>query len=315
VRFVSYRHDGDCRAGVEIDGRVIDEGRAAETGELRGTVNWTSMRSILECGPEALAALVRAATSTHEPAVEPAHLRLAPPVPDPRKIICLGLNYLDHAEESGLEAPTVPILFAKFATSLIATDEPIILPDFSREIDSEAELAVVIGKRCRNLTPEDVPEILAGATAFNDISARDVQLQTSQWLAGKAIDSFGPCGPSLVTLDELGDVQNLAIRARVNGATVQDGNTNAMIFTVRELVAYISKLMTLEPGDIIATGTPAGVGISRTPPLLLHDGDSVEVEIERIGVLRNPVVGSKSLRTEPDDAAQMSSRVTSDQAT
>ena len=184
----------------------------------------------------------------------------------------------------------MPILFAKFATSLIGPEDEIALPAFSSQVDYEAELAVVLGKECRNVAAEDALDVIAGATVFNDVSARDLQMQTSQWLAGKALDGFAPCGPCLVTLDELGDLQNLAIHARVNGATVQEGNTRAMIFSVAAAVEYISKLLTLQPGDIIATGTPAGVGISREPPLWLHDGDTVEVEIERLGILRNPVV-------------------------
>jgi 2-keto-4-pentenoate hydratase/2-oxohepta-3-ene-1,7-dioic acid hydratase in catechol pathway len=181
------------------------------------------------------------------------------------------------------------MLFAKFRNSLIGPRERIVLPSRGEQFDYEAELAVVIGRRGKDIPSEDALEHVAGAMVFNDVTARDVQHATSQWTAGKAIDTFAPCGPALVTLDELGDLQGLAIRARVNGVTVQDGHTSQMIFSVAETIAFLSSLMTLEVGDIIATGTPAGVGISRSPQVLLHDADVVEIEIEGLGVLSNPV--------------------------
>jgi 2-keto-4-pentenoate hydratase/2-oxohepta-3-ene-1,7-dioic acid hydratase in catechol pathway len=216
-------------------------------------------------------------------------VRLGPPVPDPDKIVCLGLNYRDHASESAMALPPTPIIFAKFRSSLAGPNDPIVLPGVGEKFDYEAELAVVIGRRAKNVRREEALEYVAGAMAFNDVTARDIQHATSQWTAGKAIDSFAPCGPALVLGDELGDLQDLAIRASVNGLSVQGGHTSQMIFSVAETIEFLSSLMTLEVGDIIATGTPAGVGISRDPQVLLSPGDVVEVEIEGIGRLVNVV--------------------------
>jgi len=216
-------------------------------------------------------------------------VRLGPPIPDPEKIICLGLNYRSHAEEAGLSVPKVPILFAKYRNALTGPTSPIILPGISEEIDYEGELAVVVGKQCKNVAVEEALDYVAGYMAFNDVSARDLQMRTGQWLSGKTLDTFAPCGPALV-INEISDPQDLDISTRVNGQTLQQSNTRNMIFSVAETLAYISQLMTLEPGDIIATGTPEGVGFKRNPPIFLRHGDVVEVEIEGIGALRNPVV-------------------------
>jgi 2-keto-4-pentenoate hydratase/2-oxohepta-3-ene-1,7-dioic acid hydratase in catechol pathway len=193
--------------------------------------------------------------------------------------------------ETGLATYPVPILFAKYRNTLTGPTSPIRLSRLSKETDYEGELAVVIGKRCRNVTADDSLDYVAGYMAFDDVSARDLQFRTSQWLSGKTLDTFAPCGPALV-LNEIRDPQNLNISTLLNGQTLQQGNTRNMIFSVIETIAYISQLMTLEPGDIIATGTPEGVGYKRNPPLYLHDGDVVEVQVEGIGALRNPVVRS-----------------------
>jgi 2-keto-4-pentenoate hydratase/2-oxohepta-3-ene-1,7-dioic acid hydratase in catechol pathway len=218
-------------------------------------------------------------------------IHLGPPVPDPEKIICLGLNYRDHAKEAHLATPAVPMLFAKFRNSLVGPADPIVLPIQSTQVDYEAELAVVIGATCKHVTPERALDFVAGVMAFNDVSARDLQMQTSQFTGGKALDTFGPSGPALVTLDEIPDIQALRLTTRVNGMTLQSGTTADMIFSVAEIVSYLSHLMTLVPGDLVATGTPAGVGFTRHPPIYLAPGDVVEVEVERVGTLRNPVVG------------------------
>ncbi len=217
-------------------------------------------------------------------------VRLGPPVTDPQKILCIGLNYRDHAEETGMAAPDSPIVFAKFANSLVGPADEVVVPPPGGEIDYEAELAVVIGDRCARLSAEEAIDHVFGAMAFNDVSARNLQMSTSQWTMGKAIDTFAPCGPALVSLDEVGDLQDLRVGASVNGEVVQDGHSGSMIFSVAETIAFISSVMTLEPGDIIATGTPAGVGMGRKPPLALKAGDVVEVEVERIGGLRNKIV-------------------------
>lgn len=219
-------------------------------------------------------------------------LELGPSVPDPSKIICVGLNYRDHAAEAGLELPEVPLLFAKYPNTLNGPYSPIRLPVNSTQVDYEAELAVVIGRRAKDVKESEALSYVGGYSAMNDVSARDLQLRTSQWMAGKSLDTFGPLGPGLTLARDVPDPQALSVTARLNGQTVQEGHTSNMVFSVAELVAYISSLMTLEPGDIIATGTPAGVGFKRTPPLFLKDGDVVEVEVEGVGLLRNPVLAS-----------------------
>lgn len=191
-----------------------------------------------------------------------------------------------------MAAPPVPMLFAKFPNTLAGPDDDVVMPPVTSDVDFEAELAVVIGRRCREVAADDAMDVIAGAMAFNDVSARDLQMATSQWAAGKALDGFGPCGPTLVLADELPDMQDLAIATRVNGQVLQSSRTNMMIFSIAETIAFVTSLMTLEPGDIIATGTPAGVGMSRDPRVSLADGDVVEVEIERIGTLTNRFVAS-----------------------
>jgi 2-keto-4-pentenoate hydratase/2-oxohepta-3-ene-1,7-dioic acid hydratase in catechol pathway len=215
---------------------------------------------------------------------------LGPPVEDPDKIICLGLNYRDHAEESNMAEPDAPMIFAKFRNSLIGPGGAIAPPAMTEAVDYEAELAVVIGREAKNVSAGNALDYIAGVMVLNDITARDIQHQTSQWGAGKAIDTFAPCGPTLVFLDEIEDLTDLAVRTWVNGELVQDGNTGNMIFDVPATIEFLTGLMTLTPGDIIATGTPAGVGFSRDPQILLSDGDLLETEIEGIGVLKNPVL-------------------------
>jgi 2-keto-4-pentenoate hydratase/2-oxohepta-3-ene-1,7-dioic acid hydratase in catechol pathway len=217
-----------------------------------------------------------------------AEATLCAPITDPQKIICLGLNYRDHAEETGQEIPTAPMWFAKFANSLAGSGQDIVLPAAHAEyVDYEAELALVIGRIAKNVSAEDALSHIAGAMPFNDVSARDLQLQNPLWTSGKAIDTFAPCGPALVTLDEIDDLQALGLRTRINGETLQEGTTANLIFGPAELVAWLSRTITLLPGDIIATGTPAGVGAAQGR--FLRAGDTVEVEIDGLGPLRNPV--------------------------
>ena len=261
----------------------------------------SSVKRVLGLGEEPLRALEAAAgelagSSGADGVVSSEDAVLGPPVPDPEKIVCLGLNYREHAEESGMEEPPAPVLFAKFRNSLVGPGAPVVLPQASEKVDYEGELAVVIGRTCKEVSEDEALDYVAGYMPLNDVSARDLQLQTGQWLAGKAVDTFAPCGPALVLADEVGDPQDLLLATRVNGETVQEASTSQMIFSVRQTISFVSRVMTLEPGDIVATGTPSGVGQSRTPPLFLKEGDIVEVEIEKLGILRNPVVG-------PDSAA------------
>jgi 2-keto-4-pentenoate hydratase/2-oxohepta-3-ene-1,7-dioic acid hydratase in catechol pathway len=212
------------------------------------------------------------------------------PVPKGAKIICVGLNYRDHAEESGQPVPESPILFAKFSNSVIGHGTPIRIPPDVSQADYEAELAVVIGREAKRVTPAESLDHVLGYTCLNDVSARDFQFVDGQWMRGKSPDTFCPIGPWIVTTDEIPDPQGLAISCVLNGETVQDSSTKQMVFGVSELVAFISTWITLEPGDVIATGTPPGVGFARKPQLFLQDGDRVEVDIEGIGRLSNAVV-------------------------
>ncbi len=214
--------------------------------------------------------------------------RLAPPL-IPRNFLCIGLNYLDHARESKMELPVRPLLFAKTANAISGHGFSIATPKGAEQLDFEAELAVVIGRRCSRVGATEALKYVAGYTCANDISARDFQFADGQWYRGKSCDGFGPLGPWLVTASEIPDARNLRISCRVNGATMQDSTTSNLIFGVPELVEFISSYITLEAGDVIATGTPPGVGFARKPPVYLRPGDVVEVEIERIGILRNTI--------------------------
>ncbi|MBV6496871.1 MAG: FAA hydrolase family protein [Acidobacteria bacterium ACB1] len=222
--------------------------------------------------------------------LEREEVRLESPVPKPGKIVCVGLNYRDHAEESGMAIPTSPIIFSKFSTAVIGPDTAIELPADSSEVDYEAELAVVIGRRARMVAAGDAMNYVFGYTNFNDVSARDLQFADGQWQRGKSCDTFAPMGEFIATCDEIADPHGLRIGFRLNGETLQDSSTGQMIFRIPELIEFISRTITLEPGDIIATGTPPGVGFARTPKVFLKDGDVAEVEIEGLGVLRNPIV-------------------------
>jgi 2,4-didehydro-3-deoxy-L-rhamnonate hydrolase len=211
--------------------------------------------------------------------------------PEPGKLICIGLNYRDHALEQGAEPPAEPLLFGKFANALGGPGDPIVLPPETAHVDAEAELVVVVGGRGRRVPAADALSLVAGYTCANDVSARDLQRKDGQWLRSKSFDTFCPVLPVVVPVETIGDADDLRIVQRLNGEPLQDSRTSELIFGVRELVAHASSVFTLEPGDIILTGTPAGVGVFRDPPVALKPGDEVEIEIEGIGTLRNPVVG------------------------
>ncbi len=272
------------RAAVLADDHLID--LHATDAQLPAGV-----RALLAGGPDALRAAAAAARSPHAVRVPVAQATLLPPVPDPPKILCIGLNYRDHAIEGGKAIPTEPVLFAKFSNTLIAPGQPIRLPQVSKKVDYEAELVVVIGRRGKDIPEDRAFAHVAGYTVGHDVSARDWQFrgEERQWTIGKTFDTFAPTGPYLVTADEVPDPHRLPVRLRLNGQTMQDSNTREFIFTVPQLLAYLSQVVTLEPGDLIFTGTPPGVGAARKPPVFLKPGDVVEVEIEGVGVLRNPV--------------------------
>lgn len=216
-------------------------------------------------------------------------LSFGPPVHDSAKVLCVGLNYRDHVAETGRKLPTAPDIFCKFPTSLIGPADDIACSQLSPNLDFEGELAVVIGKPCRNVSVEEALDYVAGLTVLNDTSARDLQLRGTQWLPGKAMDKATPCGPALVTLNEISDPQKLDVKTLVNGNVMQSSNTSYQIFSVAQVVSFISSFLELVPGDIIATGTPEGIGSKRTPPVWLQPGDVVEVEIGEVGRIRNIV--------------------------
>ena len=213
------------------------------------------------------------------------------PVPRPGKLICIGLNYRDHAKESNMPLPDKPVVFSKFSSAVIAPGEPVVLPATSRQVDYEAELAVVIGRRAKNVTADRAYDYVLGYTSFNDVTARDFQFADGQWQRGKSCDTFAPMGQSIVTTDVITDPHKLSIKLTLNGETMQESNTDQLIFGVPRLIEFISESITLEPGDVIATGTPAGVGFARKPPVFLKPGDEMEVTIDGIGGLNNPVIG------------------------
>jgi acylpyruvate hydrolase len=280
MRLVSFHTEDGPVAGVQIGEDFVPASTLnAPSTTVRGLLAALDADGLADLGRQAEAAGERVALTD---------VTLHAPVTDPQKIICLGLNYRDHAEETGQEIPTAPMWFAKFANSLTGSGQDIVLPAAHAEyVDYEAELALVIGRRAKNVSAEDALSQIAGAMPFNDVSARDLQLQNPLWTSGKAIDTFAPCGPALVTLDEIDDLGTLGLRTRVNGELLQQGSTANLIFGPAEVVAWLSRTMTLLPGDIIATGTPAGVGVAQGR--FLRDGDTVEVEIDGLGALRNTV--------------------------
>jgi len=215
---------------------------------------------------------------------------LRAPILSPPKIVCLGLNYRDHAEEAGAKIPEEPIIFMKPRTSIVGPGEPVIKPRFVEELDYEVELAIIIGRKGKDIPVSEASDYIFGYTVFNDISARDIQFKDGQWTRGKSFDTFAPIGPCITTATQIGDPNNLRLRTRVNGEIRQDSSTSRMIFNVYEIVHHLSRVMTLEPCDIIATGTPGGVAVFMKPePKFLQPGDTIEVEIEKIGTLRNPI--------------------------
>lgn len=217
-------------------------------------------------------------------------VRVLAPISSPSKIICLGLNYRDHAAEQKASLPDEPIIFMKPRTAIVGPDEPIVKPSFVKQLDYEAELAVVVGKKGKNITVEDAKNHIFGYTCFNDVSARDIQFKDKQWTRGKSFDTFAPTGPCTTTTDQIGDPTSLRVRAWVNGELRQNGSTRNMVFNVYQIVHELSRVMTLEPCDVIATGTPAGVGFAMKPePKFLKEGDIIEIEVEKIGKLRNQV--------------------------
>lgn len=278
MKLVTFEAAGRRGVGVLKNELIID---------LTAAGLASSMRELISAGPEAL----EAAAHIESPTISITNARLLAPIPDPQKVMAIGLNYMDHIREQNIASvPTSPIVFAKFPSSIIGPDEAIEFdPKLTNQVDWEAELGVIIGKRARRVSRDEALSYVFGYTPLNDVSARDLQFGDKQWVRGKSLDTFCPIGPAITTADEIPDPQALHICSRVNGATMQNSTTAEMIFPVDELVAYLSNAFTLEPGDIIATGTPDGVGVFRNPKVFLQNGDRVEIEIEKLGVLSNPV--------------------------
>ncbi|HEY4095400.1 MAG TPA: fumarylacetoacetate hydrolase family protein [Baekduia sp.] len=298
MRLVTYEVSDGLRAGILVGERVVDAVAAGERAGMAGAEALASTRAIIGLDAAQREALGRAAEEWSDEGLVLASVTLGPPVPDPDKIICVGLNYLDHATEAQMAVPEWPVLFAKFRNALIGDGQAVEVSDISNEWDYEAELGVVIGRRAADVPIERALEYVAGYMPFNDVSARDVQLRSPQWTTGKAIDRTAPCGPALVLADEVPDPQDLALRLRLNGEVLQEVNTSDMLFSVARLIEYISAYITLEPGDILATGTPAGVGFKRDPVVRLKPGDLMETEIDGLGTLTTPIVQRTAARGE-----------------
>jgi len=280
---MTIERDGRFEPGVAVGDKV--------TG-IRGA-GFEDLISVIAGGAAALDRVSRWLES--HPATEPLDPRAKLPAPilRPPKIVCIGLNYRDHAAESKMAIPEVPTVFSKFQTAVTGHRHPVVLPRNSAKPDYEAEFAVVIGKGGRHIAEERWREHVFGYTMLNDVSARDFQMATSQWMMGKTFDTFAPFGPAIVTADEIADPHNLAISLTLSGELMQSSNTSNLIFKLPRLVAYLSSVFTLEPGDVIATGTPAGVGFARKPPRWLRPGDEMTVRVEGLGELVNPVVAEE----------------------
>jgi 2-keto-4-pentenoate hydratase/2-oxohepta-3-ene-1,7-dioic acid hydratase in catechol pathway len=278
MRLVTRETDRGPRAGVLVgDGRVVDawDALGGGCGTMRGLLKADRFAELAEA----------TAGAEGDPLADDA---LLPPVPDPEKIICIGLNYRAHAEETRQELPTVPTIFGKFRNALAAPGATVELPAASEKVDYEAEVCVVIGGRLKDAGPDEAMDGVAGYTLMNDLSARDLQLATTQWMAGKTFDGAAPCGPALVTRDEAAH-EEIEFELTLNGERMQASATSDLIFAVPELVAHLSTLMTLEPGDLISTGTPSGVGIARRPSVWLKPGDVIEISSPQLGLLRTRV--------------------------
>jgi 2-keto-4-pentenoate hydratase/2-oxohepta-3-ene-1,7-dioic acid hydratase in catechol pathway len=290
VKLLSFHADDGVRLGVRTDDGVIDVRRAADAA---GAPAPSSMREVIAGGPAASDQVERLLTEGRGEPIAEADLRFAPAVPDPDKIICVGANYLKHAKEAGIAIPESPIYFPKYKNSLSAHRDDVALPNITQRGDYEVELVAVIGRDTRNVDASSALEHVFGYATGNDLSARELQNRSSQWMYGKAIDGFAPLGPYVVTADEVPDPQALGLQCRVNGEVRQSSNTRDMIFGVAELVADLSRIMTLRPGDLIYTGTPEGVALGMATPKWLQVGDEVTCEVEGLGRLVTYLVADK----------------------
>jgi len=285
MKLVTFEQNGKTGIGaLRADDTIVAFGVAAPNLPA-------DMKSFLAAGADALAAAQQAVSNAPASAiVKRGDVKLRAPVTNPGKIVCVGLNYADHAKEAGLPLPEYPTVFSKYSNTVNDPGGNIVLPKISAEPDYECELGVVIGRRAKSVSQGDALSHVAGYLPFHDVSARDFQGRTSQWTLGKTFDTFAPMGPALVTSDEVGDPHTLDIQLSIGGEVLQKSNTSNLIFKIDFLVSYLSAIMTLEPGDVIATGTPAGIGGARNPKRFLKPGETVRIEIAKLGVLENPVV-------------------------
>jgi 2-keto-4-pentenoate hydratase/2-oxohepta-3-ene-1,7-dioic acid hydratase in catechol pathway len=280
MKFVTFSAgDGVARAGVLVDGSVVDI-----------SSRFRSVLSVIHGGDEALSAAQSLVSDARTPLDT---VNLLAPLPDPPRIFCVGLNYRDHAVESKMEIPKVPTVFLKLASALVGPGATIELPSISSQPDYEAEFACVIGKGGSRIAREDWREHVFGYTILNDVSARDVQLATSQWTLGKSFNTFAPLGPAIVTKDEIADPHALDVKLSIDGEVLQHSNTRELIFKLPDLIAYISSITPVQAGDIISTGTPAGVGLGRNPQRWLKAGETITIEVSGLGTLVNPVTAGE----------------------
>jgi len=300
MRLVTYSRMGVPSIGVELNGGILDIPDAAShfgrKYHVRGQSFPAAMLDLLQwpSGIDVVRQIIERYESTPEGERLMTHpidsVTLEAPIPRPGKIVALGKNYLDHVEETGSDVPEFPVIFAKFPSSVIGPDDPIVMPKVSSKIDWEVELGVVIGKICKDVSEDQSLDYIAGYTVINDVSARDLQMNDGQWIRGKSLDTFCPMGPCIVTQDELGDASGLRMHTKVNDVIKQNSSTSNLMYNVKQIISFLSKSFILEPGDIIATGTPSGVGFVREPPEFLKIDDQVELFIEKIGYLRNSVI-------------------------
>ncbi len=287
MRIVAFKKDGKEKLGVKTDAGLVDLSVADKSLP-------TDLKTLIAMGKGAMNKAARAAQKASPRAIVKGRVNYLVPIKNPAKMLCIGLNYKDHAAEANLQVPSYPVVFVRFPSSVVAHNQAIVRPKISKHFDYEAELVAVIGKKARNVKKSEALDYVAGYTVGNEGSIRDYQMKTSQWLVGKSVDNTGSMGPEFVTADELPKGgKGLKIQCRLNGKVLQDSNTREMIFDTQTLIYEIAKVMTLEPGDCIFTGTPAGVGFVRKPPVLMKGGDKCEIEIEGIGILSNPVKDEK----------------------
>lgn len=305
MRFATYRRHGQEAVGCFQGGGIVALKKAAQAFEDRlprklppvEVAEWLgSLRSLVAAGESGLeiSRLLHAIPQAELMGVgaywEMGEVELCAPIPDPGKIVCMGQNYIDHCLEQGVEPLDRPVIFAKFNNTVHPPEVPVRIPPGSSAVDFEAELAFVIGKRASGVPAEEANAFIAGYMPFNDVTERSMQRGDGQWVRGKSCDTFAPMGPWLTTPDEVGDPHDLGIQFRLNGEVMQDSRTSNLIFRIPQIVEFLTRSMTLEPGDVVTTGTPPGVGAFRKPPVYLKPGDLMEVEIEGLGVLRNAVV-------------------------